>query len=586
MRDPLGYSPLDHSLNQIRLLRLECQGGEGTQANILTAKLEVHALQACPDFDAVSYAWGGSSRHNIFIDGGEASVTPNLHAILQVLQQVSDHYRFLWVDALCINQQNLDERSSQVTLMREIYTKASTVHIWLGRGDDSTVETLRSVDRAGRRPGSDLADSHLLQGEIDGLSSSNLEKVFRNTWWDRLWTVQEAVMARNARAHFGQHAVHFPRLLMGILAIFRLRDQTRPGQTLPYYMMRLAMKFSAPILAASKPDRTEFERLPDLLAALRGSKVTVPHDMIYGILGLLPPQLGVSPDYTKPLAEVYEDFTLRVLKHEKSLDVLALGGMHGGRSTGLPSWVPVYEKASPFLFRATSGFDASRTSRSDAILGYPEAIVQQKDGGRIELSAHIMHTVEIVLSPCPQDIPGDFLRADTDTRAHHIDRLQQRLCECIFKLHHSSRSLDDTIALVWRTLQAGTTLSERLSQQGQQFRTWLFAQHPEKYSHEYDAMLATFLGSKQCRLLAIKDKDVIGVVSGMVIEGDVLAILAGASTPYLLREKKIEGQSAYELVGHVFVSGVMLGEAVTDAATARNCDPQDVTGVFERITVV
>lgn len=69
-------------------------------------------------------------------------------------------------------------------------------------------------------------------------------------------------------------------------------------------------------------------------------------------------------------------------------------------------------------------------------------------------------------------------------------------------------------------------------------------------------MLATFLGSKQCRLFAVKDKNVVGVVSGMALEGDVLAILAGASTPYLLRRKMVEGQTVYELVGHVFVSGV------------------------------
>lgn len=417
MERHLLYRTLDTASRQIRLLRLHGVNDHDVIAGPLIAELEVHPMDRCPLFDSISYAWGAEfGDETIALDGRDIVITQNLHDVLCVLRDDSNTSPYLWVDALCINQQDLAERSHQVSLMREIYSKASTVHIWLGRGDDTTEETLRVVIRASQRLSPDMPNMHLLQGEVDSLDSRDLEKLFRNSWWDRLWTVQEAVMATNPQAHFGHHAIYLPALLRGILAIFRLRDQNRPGHLLPHYTMQLAMKFTAPILAASKPDSSELESIPDLLAALRGSHVTVKHDRIYGMLGLLPPQLDIHPDYSMPLEAVYQDFTLRVMQFEQSLDVLGLAGIHGTRTANRPSWVPLYEESAPFLFRATSGFDASKALKSRSLTGYPFDVVEHMTDSQIRVWAHLINPIDLVLSPVPVDVPGNFLSCPSDER--------------------------------------------------------------------------------------------------------------------------------------------------------------------------
>ena len=119
---------------------------------------------------------------------------------------------------------------------------------------------------------------------------------------------------------------------------------------------------------------------------------------------------------------------------------------------------------------------------------------------------------------------------------------------------------------VWGMLQAGITLSERLTGQGQQFREWLFVRDQQKYSDAYDAMLSSLIGSKKCRLFATADGSYTGMVSGQATEGDVLAILAGASTPWLLRPRESDTEPVYELVGHTFSPSMWTAERLLNHA--------------------
>ncbi|KAM3073427.1 hypothetical protein ACMFMG_004677 [Clarireedia jacksonii] len=89
------------------------------------------------DYVALSYVWGDSNPKNfreIYVGGSPVPVTRNLEAALQELRK---HYRIkqgfrIWADAICINQNDLDERGSQVAMMRQIYDTAWHVVIWLG----------------------------------------------------------------------------------------------------------------------------------------------------------------------------------------------------------------------------------------------------------------------------------------------------------------------------------------------------------------------------------------------------------------------------------------------------------------------
>jgi len=131
---------LDLNENQIRILRLF----PGQLHDPIRCELYVVYLSDRPYYEALSYAWGRpEDRRPVVINGLDVQVTVNLEAALRRLRRASED-RHLWVDALCINQSDADEKSHQVNLMKEIYT--NTVHclLWLGdlKKTAASLETL------------------------------------------------------------------------------------------------------------------------------------------------------------------------------------------------------------------------------------------------------------------------------------------------------------------------------------------------------------------------------------------------------------------------------------------------------------
>jgi hypothetical protein len=85
-----------------------------------------------PEYEALSYVWGsGENKQKILIDGQQLSVTANLAEALEYLYN-RDGPRKLWVDAICINQEDIPERSQQVGNMTEIYARARNAVVWIG----------------------------------------------------------------------------------------------------------------------------------------------------------------------------------------------------------------------------------------------------------------------------------------------------------------------------------------------------------------------------------------------------------------------------------------------------------------------
>lgn len=122
-----SYTPIANE-NSIRLLHLE-PGFHGTR---LQASLSVYDLDGQFSYDALSYVWGTPDLHkSLSIDEQELRITYNLHTILCHLRY-PDRVRTLWIDAICINQQNSTEKGPQVALMGRIYRQADTVLCWLG----------------------------------------------------------------------------------------------------------------------------------------------------------------------------------------------------------------------------------------------------------------------------------------------------------------------------------------------------------------------------------------------------------------------------------------------------------------------
>jgi hypothetical protein len=162
MSDPglYSYTPLKDASAQIRILRIDfdanAAGGHksrrplaGSMRNYYLPKSTLSRTQRVirsvqiPAFYALSYVWGDPTRtHEILVDGKTLKITENLYNALRDMQRDSIIDPYVWADAVCINQEDLDERSAQVLLMREVYHSAAFVQIWLG---PSTAEGKRCL---------------------------------------------------------------------------------------------------------------------------------------------------------------------------------------------------------------------------------------------------------------------------------------------------------------------------------------------------------------------------------------------------------------------------------------------------------
>ena len=142
---PLTYQNLE-TPRSFRLLQLH-RNYLGSSLNQFTGTLKQHDLDRCPPFTALSYVWGDPSRTVPFeCDGKILHVTQNCYYALERLIRRRCK-RKVWVDATCIDQSNVSEKSSQVALMGDVYTTARHIMIWLGRGSAAADEGMQRLWR-------------------------------------------------------------------------------------------------------------------------------------------------------------------------------------------------------------------------------------------------------------------------------------------------------------------------------------------------------------------------------------------------------------------------------------------------------
>jgi hypothetical protein len=151
---PSTYSPLSYSNREIRLVTIHLSSEKSAPIECTTITV---SLDQAPSYHALSYCWGDPSiTVPIRLNGAEVQVTENLGVALRYFRAALGELRDknqqvrLWIDAICINQANLDERSQQVQLMRDIYSGASCVVVWLGEeGEDGrlALQTIQGLYR-------------------------------------------------------------------------------------------------------------------------------------------------------------------------------------------------------------------------------------------------------------------------------------------------------------------------------------------------------------------------------------------------------------------------------------------------------
>lgn len=175
----------------------------------LRGRLQVVDWDCTPNYGALSYTWAdgkgdASLSRRIFLDDTpdeSAKVLPkalpitfNCGRALRCLRKRETEV-VIWVDAICIDQSSLTERSHQVAFMKQIYSRAKTVHVYVGEeecGDDLT--------------GAQAMEALAAQGTVKIISSAEdtvLDRFLSRPYFSRLWVVQEVLLARSLTLHCG-----------------------------------------------------------------------------------------------------------------------------------------------------------------------------------------------------------------------------------------------------------------------------------------------------------------------------------------------------------------------------------------------
>jgi hypothetical protein len=186
------YRALDPSIREIRVLEI-LPSNLTDPRQTPNKKVAVQLLYCSLDkpilYEALSYTWGDPKKQTtITVDStDDVLVRQNLAQALHDLQ-LPDRSRCVWVDALCINQADLAERSEQVRMMRDVYATASVVCSWLDLSIDATKEAFTRLNRF-------TNDTFIEDLGSDPAFWNPVAEVFKNEYWSRIWVQQEIAYA-------------------------------------------------------------------------------------------------------------------------------------------------------------------------------------------------------------------------------------------------------------------------------------------------------------------------------------------------------------------------------------------------------
>ena len=171
-----------------------------------------------PGYYAISYVWGEQdfSSSLEILDESQAeppsflSITRNVDNVLRRFRSEKEE-QHLWIDAVCLNQEDNAEKAQQVPIMGSVYEQAKAVHVWLGPEDAHTMETVGILNRILLPRWKDGLVWHLQVDENgEQVFPDWVDSVYRfckQPWFYRHWVIQEACLARRALLHRGRHTI-------------------------------------------------------------------------------------------------------------------------------------------------------------------------------------------------------------------------------------------------------------------------------------------------------------------------------------------------------------------------------------------
>ncbi|KAI3323721.1 HET-domain-containing protein [Xylariaceae sp. AK1471] len=663
---PYKYETLPIQPATIRLLKLF----PSTESPI-TCSLKSFKLSDAPRYHALSYTWGDpldqrlsspASRRTMSKeldklvttdDGLVIGATENLLDALDELsasQVNTGDQPYWWIDAICIDQNNIEEKGVQVAMMDKVYAKAEKVVIWLGKEDEHTEGALKVLNGLaeldtepkrvslknwssdGHTAGDELMDASDYFGlrDIEDADWLDYGAFLQRNWFSRIWVVQEKFFARDTEILCGKYVIPWTTVMKSSEVLTHTRMDTLLKALVDYTLS--GTKYNINTAAVQLPNnRLDNQQifstvrkgdiqnmgLDKLLYYTKTFDATNDRDKIFAIKGVWEDsrpvsggQSSIRTDYLRSIEDVYSEATLLAIRESKSLDILGLVEDPLSRKRqDLATWTPDYSsgpmmyplvlashqpvvsshwrssqgisfntpettcgnelavngvkidevvQVGPKYIEVMNGFqlglllqvladNAQKQYRSDELCGdaflrtlIKNTFAEQPVGeeAREAFAAFIMKRI--------QEFDGHVLNLNIRGRIDEAEAFWQQLeglkstLDELSSKFHIVPSVLETLRLISQALDEGSDEEKELE---------------DKRKGMEESFRIAYLGR---RIFATK-QGYFGITSESVGIGDIVWILAGARTPYVLRNNI--GDKKSKIVGEAYVDGLMQGEA-------------------------
>ncbi|KAJ4387808.1 hypothetical protein N0V93_008410 [Gnomoniopsis smithogilvyi] len=523
---------------------------------------ETVTAQADVQYEALSYTWGSPADPDVAYvvseEQGQDNAPLSQLAIGQNLSQALRHLRRqdrgrrLWVDAVCINQYDEEEKNAQVTRMSEIYKGAEKVLVWLGfRSADSqlALETLAFIGKQVvmtidgwniTSPEAEEPDWYLDDYALpyDDQVWAAISSLLYRPWFGRVWVVQEIDLARSAILQCGLNELSWSAFRSSVILLYN-------KASLPSQVLRSRLDFVHNLVNSIGSDSPIFHSFHRLTVR----SCLNPRDFIYGALGLFPSAFRrrIIPQYSLSIGNVYIDFVRSHIEHVKRLELLVKCQLDGRTLHDVPSWVPDYtsEKivSQCHEWQSASGYSACQVAfRGDRFL---DAWGVQR-GGVVTVSDPIPDYNIYSYDSMPSASYSDFVAALyrlIRANASEVEEEEENIQD-VFARTLTANYLQDvfpgTNASTLELWKAG--LRDEALFGGPEAKT------EPTFSYQEEYAIRRLLGRTFIRM----NDGRIGLGPPGAQKGDIVACLLGCMSPMLLREAA-PGSGEFLVVGECFV---------------------------------
>lgn len=546
-------------------------------------------------YTAISYAWGDPAiTEPILVAGRDFQVTTNLAACLKRLavrlalrdSAEGGSGMNLWVDAICINQDDVLERNAQVLRMKDIFPHAQELIVWLGDEGPHTGLAVQRINDMNR-----VFDPNMIGEDGSGFPEAWKEvpehhykrttdkhemdvragviDIYERDWWERTWILQEVGLCKDIVVHCGGYEMAWDSLEVFLkLARYLMMETpelilaTSGGQGMELVDVQ---KLPLAVLNLRGDLESSYDsRLHILLDNTKGQKATDPRDKVYGILGLSSDfrSGGIQPRYDLPVEDVILDVVKAHFLRYDALDILDQCFFGHTVEMGLPSWRPNWDvpELDNFLpdvipkYLCNEGEEPKQTFDACGGLSLSSRPWSFGADNTLHLTGACFDTIESVTDM------ADFLSGWT------LESLLKAWLPTVPTPDREYRFAPGT----WLDAFRKTVVMDIRFLPAERHFSMVFPDDPDSkdkatFLDRLSEARPSFYRACNLKRLAYTSKGMMGVVRADAKIGDSIAVLAGSKVLHCLREVpqgSAHGKQLYHLIGEAYFNGMMDGEAL------------------------